>query len=198
MSGVPILVEAAGIEVLIVGAGAVAARKARTLSEAGARVRVVAPRIGGEVRALADGGGVTLVEREYRAGDVDGATLVIAATDERATNLAVARDARAARRLVNVADAADEGSFSTMAVHRAGELVIGISAGVPAAAARIRDAIAARFDTRYALALRDLAALRRTLLSAGDAPRWQALSTRVIDARFCDAVENGSVSEGLG
>jgi hypothetical protein len=65
--------------------------------------------------------------------------------------------------------------------------------GVPGAAARIRDAIALRFDDRYARAIGRLADLRRTLLGRRDGATWRALSAEVLDDRFCDAVEQGGL-----
>lgn len=197
MSGIPILIEARGINVLVVGGGAVAARKVGALSAAGARVRVVAPLVGDAVRALADAGRVTLVERPYQQGDVQDAELVIAATNERATNAAVAADAHAAHRLVNVVDSPADGTFSTMATHRTGGLTVGVSAGVPAAAARIRDAIAVRFDVRYGAAVDELAALRDRLLASGEGALWRTISTELIATEFCDAVEGGTLAGQL-
>ena len=190
MSGVPILVEGASLAVLVVGGGPVAARKAEAFAAAGASVRIVAIEPSPEVRALARTAGVVLAERAYEAGDVGDAALVVAATSDRATNAAIAADARAAARLVNVVDAPREGSFATMAVHRAGALVVGVSAGgVPGAAARVRDAIARRFDARYAGALDALATVRRALLDRGASSEWRALAADVIDDDFCDMVE---------
>jgi len=122
---------------------------------------------------------------------------VIAATDDRDVNARVTADAHAAHRLVNVADVAGEGSFATMATHRADGLVVGVTAGVPAAASRIRDAIAARFDGRYATALAEVAMLRDRLLAGGDARRWRAASASVMARGFCDAVEGGRLEERL-
>jgi siroheme synthase (precorrin-2 oxidase/ferrochelatase) len=85
-----------------------------------------------------------------------------------------------------------------MAAHRAGALAIGVSAGgVPAAASRIRDAIASRFDARYADAVEQLAACRRELLTAGQAASWRERSTSLIDDSFCDAVERGTLAERM-
>ena len=194
MSGVPILVEAASLPVLVVGGGVVAVRKAGALAHAGAAVRVVASAASDEMRALAHAGRVTLTERAYERGDIADAMLVVAATDDRAVNAGIAEDARAAKRLVNVADAPADGTFATMAAHRSGALVIGVTTGgVPGAAARIRDAIAARFDDRYATALAGLASLRRSLLDRGNAPAWRSLSTEVIDADFCETVERDTL-----
>ena len=196
MSGLPILVEGSAVRVLLVGGGTVASRKAAVLLEAGAQLRLVAPVIHDDLRAMAATGRVELVERRYQRGDVGDAQLVVAATDDRAVNAAVLADAQAVGRLVNVADAPADGSFSTMATHRSGELVIGVSAGgVPGAAARIRDAIGMRFDGRYARALADLAAVRRLLLDRGERDRWRRHATETFGANFCDGVESGTLAD---
>ena len=194
MSGVPILVEGSALAVLVVGGGPVAVRKAAAFAAAGASVRIVAVDPSAAMRDLAHASGAPLVERAYEREDIGDALLVIAATNDRATNAAVAADARASGRLVNVADAPDVGSFATMATHRTGALVVGVSAGgVPGAAARVRDAIARRFDERYAGALAALATLRRSLLDRGASAEWRALAADVIDDAFIDTVESGTL-----
>lgn len=196
MSGIPILVEGSAVRALVVGGGTVASRKVAVLIDAGARVRVVAPVVAEAMQAIVSGGRAELVARRYERGDIGDAQLVVAATDDRAVNAAVAADAHAAGRLVNVADAPDEGSFATMAIHRSGALVVGVSAGgVPGAAARIRDAIASRFDSRYARALADLSALRRALLDGGEGTEWRARAAGLLDEGFCDVVESGSLPD---
>ena len=194
MSGVPILLEGSALSVLVVGGGPVAVRKAAAFAAAGADVRVVTRDASAAMRELAQGGAVTIVQREYEPADLSDAVLVIAATNDRRVNGRIAADGRAASRLVNVADAPDDGSFATMATHRAGTLVVGVSAGgVPGAAARIRDAVAARFDERYARALRRLASVRRAMIDRGEAAEWRALAGPVLDEEFCDAVESGAL-----
>ena len=102
----------------------------------------------------------------------------------------VTADAHAAARLVNVADAPEEGSFATMATHRSGALVFGVSAGgVPGAAARIRDAIASRFDARYARALAALSRCAERSWTRGAGTEWRARAAEVIDDDFCERVE---------
>ena len=194
MSGVPILVEARALRALVVGGGPGAVRKASSLAAAGAELRIVATSPSDEMRALAASPDVTLFERAYARGDIGDALLVVAATNDRAVNAEIAAEAREANRLVNVADAPDSGTFATMAAHRSGALVIGVSAGgVPGAAARIRDAIAERFDERYSRALGLLAELRRALLDRRQGAAWRALSSEVIDGRFCEVVEQGRI-----
>ena len=191
MSGVPVLVEAANLRVLVVGGGRVATRKVRAFATAGATVRVIAREASAELRRLAADAAITLELRDYASSDVGDAQVVIAATNERATNALAAADAHCANRLVNVVDAPDEGSFGTMAVHRSGALVVGVSTGgIPGAAVRIRDAIAERLDARYATALDALGETRRGLLESGRAEDWRVRAERLLDERFCASVED--------
>jgi siroheme synthase-like protein len=196
VSAYPLVLEGDGLDTLVVGGGAVAERKVRALLAAGARVRVVAPTPSNGLRSLASATLLlSLVEREYEPGDVDGATLVIAATNSRETNAAVAAEARAERRVINVADAPREGNAMTVATHRAGELVIAVFAGgVPAVAARVRDALAERFDGRYADAISALATLRRRLLASGGREAWRRAVDTMVAEDFCDRVERGIIT----
>lgn len=198
MSGVPILVEASGLRVLVVGGGAVATRKTKQLVQAGATVRIVAPVLAEELEALVIERGLIVERRPYEREDIGDAHLIIAATDDRVVNASIARDTEAASRLLNAADHSDDGNFAMMAAHRRGPLTIGVSAGgVPAAGVRIRDAIAERFDARYGDALRELGALRKRMIAGGEARRWRAESPALIDERFCDAVERGTLAERI-
>ena len=194
MSGIPILVDAPSVRVLVVGGGPVAVRKACLFANAGARVRVVAREPSDDMRAAVVEHGILLALRDYDRVDIGDAELVIAATNDRAVNAAIACDARAAHRLVNVVDASDEGSFATMAVHREGMLAIGVSAGgVPTAASRIRDAIAQRFDARYAQVIDALSERRKQLLAADDGSEWRRVNAALLDERFCESVEQGTL-----
>jgi precorrin-2 dehydrogenase / sirohydrochlorin ferrochelatase len=199
VSGYPILLEGTRIEALVVGGGNVGWRKAAALLECGATVRVVAPTMCAPLRAAAASSRqLTLIERPYAAGDIADAILVIAATSDPMVNAQVAVDANAARRLVNVVDAPEDGHYVTVATARADPLIIGVSTGgVPRAAAQIRDAISGRFDARYQSALSRLAALRQRLLSRGDRDGWHAAESALIDDQFCAHIEAGTFSARL-
>jgi len=195
VSELPIMLHGDAIEALVVGGGPVAARKARALLMAGARVRIVASEISDDARELARAyGKLQVEERPYASSDIGNSQLVIAATSDRAINRRIADDAHAAHRLVNVADDPARGNCRTTATHRAGDLVIGISAGgVPSAAVRIRDSLAARFDDRYGNAVAALASLRRRLIDGGAAESWNRAAEAIIDDRFCERVERGTI-----
>ena len=194
MSGIPVLLEMDGLDILIVGGGALASRRAVKLLDAGARVRVVAPHVTPQLDALRAHPTLSIERRAFTGDDIGAAHLVFAATNDRAVNACVARDARAACRLVIVGDAPEDGTASMMATHRAGTVVIGVVAGgIPGAAARIRDAIGARFDQRYAKAVERLAALRRTMIDRGDREAWSATARVALGDDFCEAVEQGTL-----
>lgn len=197
MSTYPVMLEASALTAVVAGGGDVGARRALALLEAGATVRVIAPLQSeslGAAAGSAAGDRLTIVSREFEPADLDGASLVVAATNRREVNAEIARLAREAGLLVNVADAPEEGNWSPAATHRAGPLTIAVHAGgVPMAASRIRDAIAVRFDDGYGHALTHLVSLRRSLLDAGEAGRWRELSAMLIGDDFCDAVESGAI-----
>ena len=188
MNGTPLFVDCARLRVLMVGGGAVATRKAKQFATA----------ISDELSRLALEFAIPIEERPYESSDIGDAQLIFAATNDRAVNEQVARDADAANRLVNVTDDAQGGTFSVMAAHHRGSLTVAVNAGgAPTAALRIRDAIAERFDARYGDALADLVALRRQLLAAGKADQWHKCAAAIIDDEFCDTVEQGQLAQKL-
>ena len=123
---------------------------------------MVSPALTPPLAALADAGAIAWEPRRYAPGDLAGALLAFAATDDDATNAAVAADARAAGILVNDASEAARGDFATPAVHRSGPLTVTVdSSGLsPSFTKRIRDELALQFDARYARAAATLGALR--------------------------------------
>jgi siroheme synthase-like protein len=188
------MLDGRSIVAVIVGGGHVAERKARALHECGARIRVVAPATSALLTRLAASSDRVDVRRTAYSGDqLSGATLVVAATDDSELNARVASDARAQGCLVNVADAPALGNFVTPAVHRAGDVVVAVTAGgVPAAAARLRDVIARLIDGRVAAAVALLASLRRDLLARGQRDRWTTASAALVGDDFPErAVEPG-------
>lgn len=88
---------------LVVGGGAVAARKARRLLAAGARVTLVAPTLGQAIAALVAGGDIIVHRRPFHLDDLGGQKLVVAATNDEAINTAIAQAACELDIPVNVA-----------------------------------------------------------------------------------------------
>jgi uroporphyrin-III C-methyltransferase / precorrin-2 dehydrogenase / sirohydrochlorin ferrochelatase len=129
--------------VLLVGGGEAAARRLRLLQKAGARVTIVAPRVGAEIAAAIGEGTVAAVRRGFVSGDINGHSIVFAATGLPAVDERVAEAARTAGVPVNVADHAGLSSFIVPAIVERDPVVIGISTGgaAPVLASRLREAI---------------------------------------------------------
>jgi uroporphyrin-III C-methyltransferase/precorrin-2 dehydrogenase/sirohydrochlorin ferrochelatase len=139
-------VSLAGRDVLMVGGGAVTARRLQRFLDDGAIVRIVSPELSDEVRMLATTHGLVWDPRPARADDVGDAWLVHTATGDAQTDAAIAAACERAKTLcINASDGA-HGSARLTAQTRSGDVLVGVvsDAGVdPRRAGRLRDAIAA-------------------------------------------------------
>lgn len=142
----PVFLKLAGLPVIVVGGGTVAASKLEGLIEARARITVVAPAIGDAVRARGDrpGARLRLVERSFVASDLDGARWVVAAATPE-VNREVAAAAAARGLFVNAVDDVASASAYLGGVIRRGSAVISVSTGglAPALAGLLREALEA-------------------------------------------------------
>lgn len=129
MDYLPIFVDVRARETLVVGAGAVAARKIDLLLGAGARVRVVAPACGEAVRAFLQAGRVAYQAASFEPAHLDGVVLVIAATDRDAVNAKVAAAARARNISVNVVDDAQLSTFIVPAIVDRSPVIVAVGTG---------------------------------------------------------------------
>lgn len=125
----PMFVDLSRRHVLVVGGGRIAARRVHTLTQFCPSITVVAPAIHPDIAALTAEGRVQLSERNWRAEDLDGADLVLACTDDKALNAAIAGACRA--RSIPVNDAGDrrDCDFLFPGIARRGAVVAGITAG---------------------------------------------------------------------
>lgn len=136
-----------GRPVLVVGGGKVAARRAKGLLDAGARVTVVAPEAVETIRDLADAGLLHWEARGYRTEDLDTPWFVQTATGDPAVDAQVAADSEA-RRIwcVNAGDHESSAAW-TPAVASVDDVKIAVNAGAdPRRAMAVRDAVAAALD----------------------------------------------------
>ena len=136
----PAFLKLADRPVTVVGGGPVAASKLRALLDAGASVTVVAP----EVTAGIAGSGVAVRRRPFRASDLDGAWLAVAAAPPE-VNRAVAAAAEERRLFLNAVDDPANASLYLGGVVRRGGVTAAISTDgrAPALAGLIREAIEA-------------------------------------------------------
>jgi siroheme synthase-like protein len=148
----PIFLNLKGRRCIVVGGGSVAERKTRMLLEHQASVTVISPTLSIGLRHLAEQGAIQTIIRNYQAGDVDEAFLVIAATDDPCINTAIADQRRKQKALVNVVDDPESSDFIVPALVRRGDVTIAISTAgkSPALARKIRAELEKSFGAEYA------------------------------------------------
>ena len=143
----PLFVDCSGKKALIVGGGKIAARRVRTLADFAFELTVVAPEAQTEILRLAEAGRLEYLPRVFEEQDLDGAFLVLAATDDRAVNHRVAMLARHRGVFASIADDRDECSFFFPAVAESGRVTVGVCGDgsahpeVSAAAKKIREVL---------------------------------------------------------
>ena len=142
-------VSLAGRRVVLVGGGAVTARRLRRFVAEQADVVVVAPELASETRQLIADHDVVWHARGVREADIDDAWLVHTATGDRAIDDRVAAWSDARRAFcINASDGA-HGSARMPAQSRTGDVVVGVAShsGVdPRRSARVHSAVRTMLD----------------------------------------------------
>ncbi|MFH0974540.1 MAG: bifunctional precorrin-2 dehydrogenase/sirohydrochlorin ferrochelatase [Spirochaetota bacterium] len=127
---------------VIAGGGDVALRKVKSLLEAGARIRIIAPEIQKDIIDLQKQipGSIEIIKRKYRQGDINGAYIVFAATGDPEVNKTVFMEAEENQILMNSSDDPENCSFFVPSFGRKGSLVLAVSTSgaSPAMAAKLR------------------------------------------------------------
>ncbi len=187
----PISLDIEDREVVIIGGGNVSARKAETLMSYGAKVKVVAPVFAEEIEAWAREGRLLVRRKPYDAGDLEGASIVIASTDNQGVNEQIAADCRARRIPVNVVDMTPLCDFIVPAVIEKGSIQIAVSTGgrSPALARALRDELDRLIGPEYAEANDMLGTLRESAK--------RALPADIDRKRFFDGILAAGVLEML-
>lgn len=179
----PITLVEPELHAIVIGGGAVAARKVRSLLDAGARVTVIAPQLDVELEELARAERIAAIRRAYQTGDLRDARLVIAATDDAQVNQAVYAEARARGILINVVDDPVHCTFHVPALVRRGNITIAISTGgaSPALAKHLRAQIEKLIGSEYVQLATLLAELRPRVQARVAREHREALWHALID-----------------
>ncbi len=182
----PIFLDLTGRPVLVVGGGAVAARKVKNLLDSRACVTVVAPHCCCEIGSLAADSAIVLFKREYQPDDVWNKRLVFSAVDCEKVNRQVFQDCRKHNIPCNVADRPGLCDFHVPARLKRGLLQIAVSTGgaSPAMAGRIRRQLEDEFGPEYRHLMAGLLELRKNLKSCG--PPQQSERQRILE-NFLDS-----------
>ncbi len=148
----PVYLDIRGKRCVVVGGGEVALRKVRMLLDHGASVETVSPELCPELGQLVEEGQLKVTGREYRPGDLEGAFVVIAATNDAKANERVVAEATERGILINVVDVPVLSNFIVPSYLRRGTVTVSVSTGgkSPALARRIRRELEKKFGDEYA------------------------------------------------
>lgn len=125
----PIFLDIEDRDVVIIGGGPVCERKAETMMKYGARVTVVAPEFTDPIKRWAKAGALKVRKKKYDATDLDGASIVIASTDDESVNTQIASDCRKRKIPVNVVDVTHLCEFIVPAIVEQGSVQLAVSTG---------------------------------------------------------------------
>lgn len=189
----PIFVKIKAKECLVVGGGRVAERKVKTLLRYGASIKIISPTVTSELQNIAMKGTIKWTARPYSQGDLDGAFLVIAASDSQEINKAVYEEAESKGLLVNVVDRPAFCRFIVPAISESDGLTLAFSSGgkSPAVIKKIKTEIESIMP-RYAKLLKLVAQVRKNYVGKGLKPQaW----SEALDIRLEALLEEGKEEE---
>jgi siroheme synthase-like protein len=171
---------------VIIGAGEVAERKVQQVLACEGNVTFISPEASAPIRELAKANAVEWLARPYAPGDLTGAFLAIAATDDTEVNQRVYAEAEAKGILLNVVDIPVLCSFIAPAVVERGPVKVAISTGgaSPALARKLRESLEGYDPLAWADAAKALAEVREELKQGGcqaSPDAWQlAMDTQLL------------------
>jgi uroporphyrin-III C-methyltransferase/precorrin-2 dehydrogenase/sirohydrochlorin ferrochelatase len=176
---------------LVAGGGRTAERKVGSLLRGGAAVTLVSPELTNGLARRVQAGEIRHLERRFEPGDMTGAKLVIAATDDRVVNRRIAELAREQDIPVNVADDPDACTFLLPSVIDRDPVVVAVSTGKasPVLARLLRTRLESVIPAGYGR-LGELCARYRDRVKA----RFSDERDR---RRFWDRVLEGAVAERI-
>lgn len=151
---------------LVVGGGAVALRKTKSLLAGGAKLRVISPAVHPELSFLAQNKEIEWIERGFVEGDLKGSFLVFAATNNHDVQILITKEAARYSVLLNSADDPQNSHFHVPAHFRRGKMLITVSTGgsSPALAKKIRQQLETEFVPEYEIVVELLSLIREKVV----------------------------------
>ena len=178
----PVFLNLKGRRCVVIGGGEIAEGKLVKLVDSGAKIVLISPDATQNIRDIASRGDVDLILRKYQTGDLAGAFLAIAATNDRVVNQVIFEEAENLGVLLNAVDDPSRCSFIAPSIIERGPVTLAISTGgaSPALARKLRETLAESPALDWADATSVLSKARRMIKEqriAVDPQRWQCCMT---------------------
>jgi precorrin-2 dehydrogenase/sirohydrochlorin ferrochelatase len=190
----PMYVDLKNKKCIIIGGGEVAERKVESLLECRADVTVISPQLTERLQRLALARAIKYLRRNYRRGDLEGAFLVVSATNNSDLNAIVCYEAHQKNILVNIVDDPKKCSFIVPSVVERGDLLISISTSgsCPALAKKIRRELEKKYGEEYVDYLKLLQEARDMIKQKYESAEERRLSlNRVLDLDILPLLKEG-------
>ena len=182
---------------LVIGGGSEAERKVRGLLDAKATVTVISAEATPQLQLWCQQATIEWLCRDYQAGDLQGAFLVIATDNDHSVNQRVWQEAQAVGALINAVDDVAHSNFIAGAIMRQGALTLAISTSgcAPALGVRLRQRFEGEFGPEYAAFLELMRELRESMATRhvdfqARRARWYAL----IDSDILELLRDGKTA----
>lgn len=183
---------------VVVGGGGVAERKVESLTRCGAAVTVISPDLTPRLAEMASKREIRHVRDTFKEEYLEGAYLVIGATDDTAVNTRTSAEATRREIPVNIVDVPDECSFIVPSILERGDLVLAVSTSgaSPAAAKWIRRQLESQFGPEYARFLDLMKELReRVKREVADVDRRGEIFTRLTQSDILKHLKNDDMEK---
>ena len=142
--GFPLYTDLTGNNCTIFGGGENVVRRVRELRRFGAKVTVISPALCPALEQLSEAGDIRHIPRKYYRGDCTNAQMCVAATDDTATNIAIATECKAKGIPVNVTNPKEFGNFGFPRAVVTDHVVISVDGDLATAKlAKLRDKLEA-------------------------------------------------------
>jgi precorrin-2 dehydrogenase/sirohydrochlorin ferrochelatase len=191
----PVSLDITGKRCVIVGGGAVAERKAERLIACGARVTLVSRTL---TPLLEDKKKANIIEHiatDYKKETLQGAFMVIGATDRDEVNGQVSQDALSLGLLVNIVDDPVRCNFILPSLVQQGDLSIAVSTSgkSPALARKIRQELQQQYGPEYKSLLEIMGPIRKKILAQGHAAeRNKPVFDALVHSDMLQAIREGN------
>jgi len=166
----PVYIDVSKRKCVVAGGGDVAERKVERLLECGARVVVIGNELTPNLEAMKNEEKISHIPDNYKNDYIEGALLVIGATDRDEINERIYRDSKERGILVNIVDDPAKCDFIVPSVFQQGDLSIAISTGgkSPALARNLREELEQRYGREYRILLNIMGDIREKIISRGE------------------------------
>lgn len=183
--------------VVLVGGGDVGLRKWRLLRRAGAQVRIISRELHPELAAAVAAGESKHLATDFDPAHLNGARLVVAATDDAQLNQSVAAAATAAGIPVNVVDDPQHSSFITPSIIDRAPVLIAISTAgdAPVLARRLREQFEALLPARFGALAQFMGRWREQVRARIAAPQRRTIWEAFLDGAGAQQVLNGNEAQ---